>query len=60
MADDEKEVAVQVNGKTKLVVTVPVDISKGRRHCGRQESAGSSRQAERHCGKGNLCSGQDY
>ena len=28
MADDEKEVAVQVNGKTKLVVTVPVDISK--------------------------------
>lgn len=28
MADDEKEVAVQVNGKTKLVVTVPIDISK--------------------------------
>lgn len=28
MADDEKEVAVQVNGKTKLVVTIPVDISK--------------------------------
>lgn len=28
MADDEKEIAVQVNGKTRLVVTVPVDISK--------------------------------
>ena len=28
MADDEKEVAVQVNGKTKMVVTIPVEISK--------------------------------
>ena len=28
MADDEKEVAVQVNGKTRVVIKVPVDISK--------------------------------
>lgn len=28
MADDEKEVAVQINGKTKCVVKVPADISK--------------------------------
>lgn len=28
MKDDEKEVAVQINGKTKAVITVPADISK--------------------------------
>ncbi|MCI5480064.1 MAG: leucine--tRNA ligase [Lachnospiraceae bacterium] len=28
MQDDEKEIPVQVNGKTKAVITVPVDISK--------------------------------
>ncbi|MFI3201306.1 MAG: leucine--tRNA ligase [Eubacteriales bacterium] len=28
MVDDEKEVAVQINGKTKVVVKMPVDISK--------------------------------
>ena len=28
MADDEKEVAVQINGKTRAVVTLPVDVSK--------------------------------
>lgn len=28
MQDNEKEVAVQINGKTKVVVKVPVDISK--------------------------------
>ncbi len=28
MADDEKEVAVQINGKTKIVVKMPVDIAK--------------------------------
>ncbi|MBQ8591477.1 MAG: leucine--tRNA ligase [Lachnospiraceae bacterium] len=28
MVDDEKEVAVQINGKTKLVIKVPADIDK--------------------------------
>ena len=28
MADDEKEIAVQINGKTKCVINVPADISK--------------------------------
>lgn len=28
MADEEKEIAVQINGKTKIVIKVPVDISK--------------------------------
>ena len=28
MADTEKEVAVQINGKTRAVVSVPADISK--------------------------------
>ena len=28
MADDEKEIAVQVNGKTRVVIKVPADISK--------------------------------
>ncbi|WP_342756175.1 leucine--tRNA ligase [Kineothrix sedimenti] len=28
MADDEKEIAVQMNGKTKIVIKVPVDITK--------------------------------
>lgn len=28
MVDDEKEVAIQINGKTKTVVKMPVDISK--------------------------------
>ncbi len=28
MADDEKEIAVQINGKTKAVITVPADIDK--------------------------------
>ena len=28
MKDDEKEVAVQINGKTKLVISVAADISK--------------------------------
>ena len=28
MADDEKEIAVQLNGKTRCVVTLPVDIDK--------------------------------
>ena len=28
MADDEKEIAVQINGKTKCVVTLPVDVDK--------------------------------
>ena len=28
MADTEKEVAVQINGKTKVVIKVPADISK--------------------------------
>lgn len=28
MADDEKEIAVQLNGKTKVVIKVPVDITK--------------------------------
>ncbi|MFI3211927.1 MAG: leucine--tRNA ligase [Eubacteriales bacterium] len=28
MVDDEKEVAVQLNGKTKIVIKVPADISK--------------------------------
>ena len=28
MKDDEKEVAVQINGKTRAVITVPADISK--------------------------------
>ncbi len=28
MADTEKEVAVQINGKTRAVVKVPTDISK--------------------------------
>ena len=26
--DDEKEIAVQVNGKTRAVVTLPADVSK--------------------------------
>ena len=28
MKDDEIEVAVQINGKTKVVITVPADVSK--------------------------------
>lgn len=28
MKDDEVEIPVQVNGKTKAVISVPVDISK--------------------------------
>ncbi len=28
MKDDEKEVAVQINGKTRAVITIPADISK--------------------------------
>ena len=28
MKDDEKELAVQINGKTKCVVTLPADVSK--------------------------------
>ncbi len=28
MADDEKEIAVQMNGKTKIVIKVPADITK--------------------------------
>ena len=28
MKDDEIEIAVQVNGKTRAVITVPADISK--------------------------------
>ena len=28
LVDDEKEVAVQINGKTKIVIKVPADISK--------------------------------
>ncbi|MBD5105886.1 MAG: class I tRNA ligase family protein, partial [Lachnospiraceae bacterium] len=28
MVDDEKEIAVQINGKTKVVITVPADIDK--------------------------------
>ncbi|MCM1161062.1 MAG: leucine--tRNA ligase [Roseburia sp.] len=28
MVDDEKEIAVQINGKTKTVITVPADIEK--------------------------------
>ena len=28
MKDDEIEVAVQINGKTRAVVTVPADVSK--------------------------------
>ena len=28
MKDDEIEIAVQINGKTKAVVTIPVDCSK--------------------------------
>jgi leucyl-tRNA synthetase len=28
MKDDEKEIAVQINGKTRAIVTLPVDVSK--------------------------------
>ena len=28
MKDDEKEIAVQINGKTRAVVTLPADVSK--------------------------------
>ena len=28
MKDDEKEVAVQINGKTRAIITIPADISK--------------------------------
>ena len=28
MKDDEKEIAVQINGKTKAVITLPADVSK--------------------------------
>ena len=46
MADDEKEVAVQVNGKTKLVVTIPVDISK-------EDAIAAGRKALEDAGKLN-------
>ena len=44
MADEEKEIAVQVNGKTKLVVTVPVDIS-------REDAIAAGRKALEDAGK---------
>ena len=28
MKDDEKEIAVQINGKTRAVITIPADSSK--------------------------------
>ena len=41
MADDEKEIAVQVNGKTKCVVTLPVDIDKGAALAAGKEALGN-------------------
>ena len=41
MVDDEKEVAVQINGKTKCVIKVPADISKEDALAAGKEALGS-------------------
>ena len=41
MADDEKEIAVQINGKTRCVITIPVDLDKEAALAAGREALGS-------------------
>lgn len=38
MKDDEIQVPVQINGKTKAVISVPTDISKDECNCSRKRA----------------------
>ncbi len=57
MKDDEKEVAVQINGRVRATITVPADISKEDAIAAGKEAMQG--QADWKYRKRNLCSGTD-
>lgn len=57
MKDDEVEIPVQINGKTKAVMSISADEAKDAVIAKAKEVLG--RSPERHNCQRNLCTGQD-